>query len=278
MNLIESLNNAPTESPAATPVASPAATRVATAQAENSAVDDGDDGDDLDDTPPHKKQKTGRPKRSITPENDPWLLSPLLELAKSDRDAFARHELALLAGDRPLNEQLASVQTRKLNEEGLRCKDDAREAAKNELAKEKAARRKKPDKTVEDFKREADNETVDNDAEWVDFEQQQLNLRRKELSTQAFWKGQDKDTLKDVYKAVFPGISEASSHTKKAYMAVIAEYLKKDDGASRINIQAAVGIDAATSSVSAQRKRATRLFSATPVNQRSTGTIWSIQM
>ena len=52
-----------------------------------------------DDEPPLKRQKVGRPARSVTPENDPWLLSSLLELAKSDTQSFAEHELALLACD-----------------------------------------------------------------------------------------------------------------------------------------------------------------------------------
>ena len=128
------------------------------------------------------------------------------------------------------------------------------------LKKEKAARRKNPFKSIDDFKAEAEDETVDNDDDWVDFEQQQLDLRRKELLTQAFWKRQDKDTLRDAYKAVFPGISDADNHTKTAYIKVIAAYLKENDAASRINLQAAVGIDGAVGTEAAQQKAAIHSF------------------
>ena len=88
----------------------------------------------------------------------------------------------------------------------------------------------------------------------MDFEQQQLNLRRKELSTQTFWKAQDKATLRRVYKEVFPQISEAAKDTKGAYIAVIAEFLKQDGAADRINLQAAMGIENdAGGSAAAQR-------------------------
>jgi hypothetical protein len=81
--------------------------------------------------------------------------------------------------------------------------------AKNELAKAKAAARRKPDKTVEDLEEEGKTETVDNDDDWVDFETQQLLARRKELSVQKFWSDQDLPTLKRLYKEVFPGIDTA---------------------------------------------------------------------
>ena len=92
-------------------------------------------------------------------------------------------------------------------------------------AKEKASRRRNPDKTVQDFLDEAEDEEVENDANWVGFEQQQLNARRKQLSKRKFWSAQDKDTLKRVYKSVFPGIDEAVKHTKAAYMKVIGKFL-----------------------------------------------------
>jgi hypothetical protein len=128
-------------------------------------------------------------------------------------------------------EQLNSVKTKDISKRGVRYKDIARDKAQNELAKEKVSRRKKPDKSIEDFKGEAESETVDNDADWVDFEQQELNLRRKELSQPAFWKAQDKQTLSRVDKAVFPGVSDPVKDTKAAYVTVITAYMKENDDA-----------------------------------------------
>ena len=160
-------------------------------------------------------------------------------------------------------EELDSLGTKKLSQQGVRSKDKARDEAQVEMANKKAAKRKKPDKTVEDFKTEAEGEAIDNDADWVDFEQQQLNLRRKELSTQTFWKAQDKATLRRVYKEVFPQISEAAKDTKGAYIAVIAEFLKQDGAADRINLQAAMGIENdAGGSAAAQRTEVARSFFA----------------
>jgi len=48
-------------------------------------------------------------------------------------------------------EQRSSVQIHKLNQQGVRGKDNQRAIAQNELAKPKAACRRKPDKTVENF-------------------------------------------------------------------------------------------------------------------------------
>ena len=96
----------------------------------------------------------------------------------------------------------------------------------------------------------------------MDYEQQLLNLRRKELSTQAFWKAQDIPTLRAAYKEVFPGISEAAKDTKGAYIQVIAAFLREDDAASRINLQAAVGIENDANSMAARRKEATHSFFA----------------
>jgi uncharacterized protein (UPF0216 family) len=126
------------------------------------------------------------------------------------------------------------------------------------------------DKTVEDFISEAENETVDNDEDWLDFEQQQLKLLRKELSTQTFWREQTIGMLRNVYKNVFPGITEAEKSTKKAHMEVIAAYLKED--ATRIDIQAAIGLESTQAeTAAAERRTATRnIFSNsgfTEINQ-----------
>ena len=159
-------------------------------------------------------------------------------------------------------EQLNSVKTKDVSKWGVQYKDIARDKAQNELAKEKASHRRKADKSIEDFKAEAESETVDNDADWVDFEQQELNMRHKELSKQSFWRAQDKQTLSRVYTAVFPGIADPVKDTKTAYLAVIATYLKENDAVDRINLQAAVGLDGDTSkeSVSAIRKQAMLRF------------------
>jgi hypothetical protein len=84
---------------------------------------------------------------------------------------------------------------------------------------------KKDDKTIEDFKTEAANQTVDNDTDWVDFEQQPLNLRRKEVSRKGFWGSQDKEVLKRVYKGIFPGIADAVKDTEGGLLDVIGEDL-----------------------------------------------------
>jgi hypothetical protein len=80
--------------------------------AENSApsamtVEDNDDNDN--DAPLSKKRKLGRPARSVSPDNDPWLLEPILSLAKADMKGFAEYELALLAGDSPLSDRRRST-------------------------------------------------------------------------------------------------------------------------------------------------------------------------
>ena len=54
--------------------------------------------------------------------------------------------------------------------------------------------------------KEGEDATVDNDNDWVDFEQQQLDDRREELLKVMFWYSQDPKTLKRVYQDVFPDI------------------------------------------------------------------------
>ena len=117
--------------------------------------------------------------------------------------------------------------------------------------------------TVNDFVECAEEMTVDNDSEWVDFDQQQTQARRNELAVQSFWKAQDLATLRRVYKAVFPGIKDAvNDSTKKAHLDVIAEFLKnKEQGKDAINIEAAAGLDRAPSdSKTGKRREATRSF------------------
>ena len=53
--------------------------------------------------------------------------------------------------------------------------------------KREAVKRKKPDKTVDDFIEEAEKGNVAKDANWKDFATQQDDLRRNELAVQAFW-------------------------------------------------------------------------------------------
>ena len=158
-------------------------------------------------------------------------------------------------------DQLANLQVKKVKQRGVRRKDNERAVAKNELAKAKAARRRKPDKTIDDFEEAGKNAVVDNDVNWVDFEERQLKTRCKELATQAFWKAQDKDLLKSVYKAVFPGIGTVEKDTKAAYIDAIKKFLKSDGAIDRINLQAAVGIDRdEPGSASAKRKEARDQF------------------
>ena len=68
--------------------------------------------------------------------------------------------------------------------------------------------------------------------------------------------------MRDVYKSVFRGISDAEKHTKAVYIAVIAVFLNEEDAASRINLRAAVGLesDGGPGSLGAQRREATRSF------------------
>jgi hypothetical protein len=152
-------------------------------------------------------------------------------------------------------EQLKSLTVSKLNKKGVQGQDNARAVEQNDIAIKKAERRKKDDKTIEDFKTEAANQTVDNDTDWVDFEQQQLNLRRKEVSKKGFWGSQAKEVLKRVYKGVFPGIADAVKDTKGALLDVIGAYLKEKDAADRINLQATVGLDGATNDSDAARRK-----------------------
>jgi hypothetical protein len=108
-------------------------------------------------------------------------------------------------------EDLAAIAPNKLRMKGVKSKDDERTMQENEAAKEKASRRRNPAKTIEDFEDDADVLTIGNDKDWVDFEEQEINNRRQEISTQTFWKAQSKETLASFYKSVFPGIEEAKS-------------------------------------------------------------------
>ena len=134
---------------------------------------------------------------------------------------------------------------------------------KNSIAKEKASNRRKPDKTVDDFLAEAEETEVDNDAGWVDFEQQQLYAQRKELSLKMFWNGQSIRTLSAFYKSVFPGIATVEKNTKKAHLAVIRAFLDEEGSTAHIDIQAASGVENASEGSDAwKRKDAIRtLFS-----------------
>eukprot|EP00980_Cylindrotheca_fusiformis_P018713 scaffold6233_cov76-Cylindrotheca_fusiformis.AAC.1 len=97
-------------------------------------------------------------------------------------------------------EQLSDINIRKLNIEGLRCKYKATAIAQNQLAMERAQKRKKLDKTIADFEEEGAVEVIENDQEWINYEEQVKNARRKELSTQTFWIKQHKETLQRVYQ------------------------------------------------------------------------------
>eukprot|EP00980_Cylindrotheca_fusiformis_P003474 scaffold774_cov75-Cylindrotheca_fusiformis.AAC.11 len=65
----------------------------------------------------------------------------------------------------------------------------------------------KADKTIADFEEEGAVEVIENDQDWINYEEQVKNARRKELSTQTFWIKQHKETLQRVYQQVFPGIA-----------------------------------------------------------------------
>jgi hypothetical protein len=56
-----------------------------------------------------------------------------------------------------------------------------------------------------------------------------LNLRRKQLSTQSFWKAQTKNDLKRVYKEAFPGIADAGGDYKKTLNCRYRSVLETDD-------------------------------------------------
>eukprot|EP00980_Cylindrotheca_fusiformis_P024728 scaffold12345_cov78-Cylindrotheca_fusiformis.AAC.1 len=106
---------------------------------------------------------------------------------------------------------------------------------------ERAQRRKKPDKTIADFEEEGAMEVIENDQDWINYEEEQVkNARRKELSTRTFWIKQHKETLQRVYQQVFPGIQQVPA--KKAYLDAIKDYLKQDAAAEKIIIGAAIGL------------------------------------
>ena len=194
------------------------------------------------------------------------LLASVVKDAEAEQQMVGEQVLKSMSAYQPSHlrnnlspEQLNSLQIKTLNEQGVRGKDDARAVAQNELAKAKASKRKKPDKTIEDLTAEGESETIDNDEEWVDFEQQQINSRRKELSVQAFWQSQELETLASVYKRIFPGIETAEKNTKKAHMAVIKTFLKQEDAASRIDLQAAVGLERKDAASESAQKKAARV-------------------
>lgn len=60
---------------------------------------------------------------------------------------------------------------------------------------------------MEDLVEASDELEVDNDVDFKGFEQQQIDARIKELTTQAFWSGQTPETVIDKYQKVFKGIS-----------------------------------------------------------------------
>ena len=67
--------------------------------------------------------------------------------------------------------------------------------------------------------------------------------------------------MKRVYKDVFPGIGTAEKDTKTAIMGVIKNFLKKKDAATKINLQAAIGLERkGVASESAQKKQARLQF------------------
>eukprot|EP00980_Cylindrotheca_fusiformis_P024909 scaffold12707_cov74-Cylindrotheca_fusiformis.AAC.1 len=69
-------------------------------------------------------------------------------------------------------EQLSDINIRKLNIEGLRRKVKATAIAQNQLAMERAQRRKKPDKTIADFEEEGAMEVIENDQDLINYEEQ----------------------------------------------------------------------------------------------------------
>jgi hypothetical protein len=161
------------------------------------------------------------------------------------------------------DEQKNAVKVHVINNKGVKGKDKARAVAKNEKAKEKALRRKKADKTIQDFEREAQAETVDNDNGWVDYDDQVIIQRRKELSTAAFWKEQTLEVLLERYKYIFPGINDAplgkkGVPTKTNILKLISAYIKADP--SRIDLQHAVGLDSKSDTGATKRKKAVAAF------------------
>eukprot|EP00980_Cylindrotheca_fusiformis_P018962 scaffold6352_cov85-Cylindrotheca_fusiformis.AAC.1 len=171
------------------------------------------------------------------------------KMAHISRRSKGWKDWALFA-DHVTPEQLSDINIRKLNIEGLRRKDKATAIAtaiaQNQLAMERAQKRKKPDMTIADFEEEGAGEVIENDQDWINYEEQVKNARRKELSTQTFWIKQHKETLQRVYQQVFPGIQQVpdgTSTTKKAYLDAIKDYLKQDAAAEKIIIGAAIGLE-----------------------------------
>ena len=145
-------------------------------------------------------------------------------------------------------QQLEDLKPTKLNKIGVMQKDNARIEALYQKSKLKLAKRKNPDKTIEDIEVEGDDLIIDNDTDWKTFEEQEELARRKEVSTLTFWQKQSIDTLIDVYESVFPGIIPAvpgkrgDKPTKKSIMDTIRVYLAPDGGAEKIDISATVGL------------------------------------
>eukprot|EP00980_Cylindrotheca_fusiformis_P019976 scaffold7055_cov111-Cylindrotheca_fusiformis.AAC.1 len=101
-------------------------------------------------------------------------------------------------------------------------------------------------------------EVIENDQDWINYEEQVKNARKKELSTQTFWIKQHKETLQRVYQQVFPGIQQVpdGSTTKKAYLDAIKDYLKQDAAAEKIIIGAAIGLENSSDTKASKRKDA----------------------
>ena len=161
------------------------------------------------------------------------------------------------------------IAIKKLNQKGVRGADEERAVAMNDAAKAKAAKRKKPDKTVEDFMEGAKEGEVANDANWKDFATQQDELRHKELAVNAFWAKQDGRTLAEVYKNVFPGIKTArkskTENAKAPYLEVIKAWFadmkaKEIDAAKAINVVAAAGLEREGTDSAKQREARAAFF------------------
>ena len=69
---------------------------------------------------------------------------------------------------------LESLAPSKMKKKGVMGKNKAQAEAQNQLGKQKAASRRVADKNLEELIKEGESATVDNDDDWVDFEQLEL--------------------------------------------------------------------------------------------------------
>ena len=176
-------------------------------------------------------------------------------------------------------EQLASIQIKKLSQDGVLQTDKRRAQEAKDYLEEKAARRKKPDKEVDDFCDDADEMVPDNDREWTDWEEQLNEARRKELTTKKFWGSQDPKVLKSLdLTVVFPDIYETDvpegetpiepptpnpttgKISKEKIVDVIYQYVTKKRNFHKINLQAVAALHQESSETQQRRELINEFF------------------